>query len=125
MGTFNGFAGGAQYVMSDQGAGLYRVITALAAGTYDFKFRKYDTATLTGDWGTSIGRDFGNSAANASSGALTAGNYAFELDLPNGRWRVIPASGSGSSLAGSAVPEPGTLTIAMLGLALMGLVRRR
>jgi hypothetical protein len=117
-GEFNGYAGDATWHMTDAGNGLYTLVKSLAAGNYQFKFRKID------DWGVSIGRDFGNSAANATTGTLAAGNYEFELDLPNGRWRVIPAGGSGS-LTGSTVPEPATRALAMFGLTLLGAVRRR
>ena len=127
MGEFNGFAGGSQYVMTNNGSGLYSVIVnGLAATTdadgYGFKFRRHDGTA--GNWDISIGANFGNFAPNAQTGVLAAGNYKFELDLFNGRWRVTSVAGSGS-LAGGEVPEPASLALAMVGLAFMGVTRRK
>jgi uncharacterized protein YjbI with pentapeptide repeats len=116
MGSFNAWTGGAAWFMTDEGSGLHRIEVALAAGSYEFKFRKQ------GDWGISIGDNFGNSAANATTGALAAGNYAFELDLPNGRWRVSPVGGGSSA----AIPEPAAIALMMIAAVMvMGLERRR
>ncbi|HRJ49567.1 MAG: hypothetical protein KF787_06150 [Phycisphaeraceae bacterium] len=103
MGSVNGWAGPFG-TLSNMGGGLYSTTIAIAPGSYEFKFRK------DGDWAVSIGDDFGNSAANIW---FTAGAdpVLFELDLPNGRWRV------------SDVPTPGSL--ALMGLAGLAVVRRR
>ncbi len=103
MGSINGWLSPFG-VLADQGGGLYSATLSLAAGTYDFKFRK------AGDWAVSVGGDFGNSAGNAS---FTAGAnpVKFELDLPNGRWRVTD------------VPTPGSLVLA--GAAGLVALRRR
>jgi hypothetical protein len=127
MGEFNGWAGGSQYVMNDQGNGLYSVEVTLSPTTNtdadanfnEFKFRRHDG--VAGNWDVNIGENFGNNAADAVAGALD-GNYLFELDLLNGRWRVSPVGGG----SGGAVPEPGSLVLAlMLGLAACGTKRRR
>jgi hypothetical protein len=108
-GSMNGWSGGAGWDLTDMGSGLYRGVFALNAGTHDFKFRK------AGDWSIAIGDNFGNSAANNSVTVANNGDlWAFELDLPDGRWRTYQ------------VPEPST--IALFGVALVGLVgltRRR
>jgi len=83
MGSFNGWAG-PFVLLTDMGGGLYSgqaVVTA--PGVYDFKFRK------DGDWAISIGEDFGNAALNIMVTTTVADQEVlFELDLPNGRWRV-------------------------------------
>ena len=74
------------------------------AGDYEFKFRK------DGDWSISIGDNFGNSAANIPYTTTGANEIVqFDLDLPNGRWRVTP--------------EPASL--ALLGLGSLLIIRRR
>jgi PEP-CTERM motif len=115
MGDWSGFA--TPNSMSG-GTGLYTTVQALTAGRHEFKFRK------AGDWAINIGVNFASDYNNAVYTAAAAGNYEFDLDLPHGRWRVIPVAGSGS-LAGSAVPEPASLAMLMLGLTLLGSVRRR
>jgi hypothetical protein len=115
MGTFNAWAGGAEWFMTDEGSGLHRIQVALADGSYEFKFRKQ------GDWGISIGYNFGNSAPNANTGAIAAGNYAFELDLPNGRWRFSPVGGGSSA----AVPEPAAIALMMIGAVIAMELRQR
>jgi hypothetical protein len=119
MGDFNGFAGGVDWIMNNDGGGLYSITKTLAAGTFGFKFRK--NLNGVGDWGVNIGENFGNDGPNASTGLLTAGNYKFELDLRNGRWRVSPAPGPALSL----VPEPASIAMAVMAMALFGMVRRR
>ena len=58
IGSFNGWSA-PLLSLANQGGGLYSGDIALGAGSYEFKFRK------AGDWGISIGGDFGNSAGNA------------------------------------------------------------
>jgi hypothetical protein len=103
IGSFDGWTN-PLLPLANQGSGLYAGDIAIAPGSYEFKFRK------AGDWGISIGGDFGNSAGNAAV-TVNAGDPAirFELDLPNGRWRT------------QVVPEPGALVLLALGL----LLRRR
>lgn len=108
MGSFNGWTADAAFSLIDQGNGLHTGAFTFAAGTHQFKFRQLD------DWNTSIGDDFGNSANNNSITVSDPGQlWHFEIDLPNGRWRAY--SGGGGAL-GSAVPEPGSLAVALVGL---------
>jgi hypothetical protein len=127
MGEFNAWTGGPQYVMQNEGGGLYSVmVNGLAASDadgYAFKFRRHDGTD--GFWDTNIGANFGNDGDDALTGQIAAGDYKFELDLFNGRWRVSSASGSGSSLAGGAVPEPASAALALMAIALAGTIRRR
>ncbi|MBP7746100.1 MAG: PEP-CTERM sorting domain-containing protein [Phycisphaerae bacterium] len=102
MGSFNGWSAPV-VTLSALGSGLYGggyVVPTM--GTYYFKFRK------EGDWDISIGSDFSNYGYDITW-TTTADNEPlyFLLDLPNGRWNVIP--------------EPASL----LGLALLGLFIRR
>lgn len=109
MGTPNDpdWSGGPSYYLTDMGNGLHRLVLPLDAASYEFKFRRQ------GDWSTSIGDNFGNSAANGTA-TLGAGLWAFELDLPGGRWRV------------TQVPEPATIgLISLAAVALLGFSRRR
>jgi hypothetical protein len=128
MSEFNGWIDSLQQVMTTGGSGLYSVVVNGVPATTDadgwaFKVRWHDG--VTGNWDTAnIGANFGTGGDDAQTGPLAAGNYKFELDLLNGRWRVSPVAGSGS-LAGSAVPEPNSLMLLMFGLVLVGSIRRK
>jgi hypothetical protein len=118
IGSFDGWAN-PLLALTDQGNGLHTGMIAIAApGSYEFKFRQQ------GDWGTSIGNDFGNSAGNIVLATTNPNEvWHFELDLPNGRWRTyMDVAGAGSL---SAVPEPGSLVILMLGLVCGAAAGRR
>jgi len=126
MGEFNSWLGGPQYVLQNDGGGLYSVVVnglaASDADGYAFKFRRHDGTA--GNWDVNIGASFRHDGPDALTGQIAAGNYKFELDLFNGRWRVAAASGSGS-LAAGAVPEPASLVLAFFGLALAVTTRRK
>ncbi|MCP4248490.1 MAG: PEP-CTERM sorting domain-containing protein [bacterium] len=104
MGAFNGWAS-AVTTLADMGGGLYSGDYVVpTAGSYEFKFR------MAGDWAISIGDNFGNAAANNLGTTTFDGEVlTFDLDLPNGRWRVTP--------------EPASL--ALLGLGGLMVLRRR
>ncbi len=119
MGDF-GFNFASLGSLTNEGNGLYSITRSFGTtGTLNFKFRKQD------DWDISVGTDFGNSAANDTLSITAGTSYEFDLDLPHGRWRAIPVSGAGSSLTGSAVPEPASIAMALLAMSLLGAVRRR
>lgn len=111
------------FSLTPQGDGVYAgSYTMTAAGNFGFKFRHQgDEAN---PWNISIGGDFANNAANADVTVANIGDvWHFELDLPNGRWRVyLDAAGAGAGV----VPEPGSLAIALAGLLVgAAAVRRR
>lgn len=103
MGSINGWT--APFGTLTLSGGVYSALVAVPAGTYEFKFRK------TGDWGVSIGADFGNAAPNATFSTTGANPVQFELDLANGRWRAFE------------IPSPGVL--ALMGLGALAASRRR
>lgn len=105
IGDMNGWSGGAAWHLADLGGGLHRGDFLLAAGSYEFKFRQQ------GSWDHNVGDDLGNSAANNSITLSDPDLIAFELDLPNGRWRTW------------IVPEPTALLL--LGLGGLVALRRR
>ncbi|MBS1723145.1 MAG: PEP-CTERM sorting domain-containing protein [Armatimonadetes bacterium] len=104
MGTVNNW-GGAFLSLTNMGNGLYQGDMLVAAGDYEFKFRREN------DWGYSVGSDFGNSASNATFSSDGVNTTRFQLDLPNGRWRT------------EVVPEP--VSMIALGASLAALARRR
>lgn len=125
VGSFNGWPGTNDplFALTDQSNGLYTgAFTFDTPGTFAFKFRHQDA---TNPWNISTGDDFGNNAGNNSFTITNPGElWRFELDLPNGRWRafLVPLDGGGAS----AVPEPGSLAIALVGLLVgTAAVRRR
>lgn len=109
IGSFNGWSA-PLLSLAAQGNGVYAGdYTFDTPGNYAFKFRHQDE---TNPWNISIGEDFGNNAGNAQMSVASAGQtWRFELDLPNGRWRVFQ-----TNLAASGVPEPGSLLLLMLGI---------
>jgi hypothetical protein len=118
MGDFNGFATPVATLI-DQTNGLHiGTYVVPTAGEHQFKFRQQ------GDWNTSIGNNFGNSASNASFTANADNElWQFELDLPNGKWRAFPVPVDGGS---GGVPEPSAILLMVLaGLAICGSARRR
>ncbi len=124
VGSFNAWPGSNDplYALTDQGDGLYTgAFTFDTTGDQQFKFRHLDP---TNAWNISIGDDFGNAAGNDSFTVnSTSELWHFELDLPNGRWRVYL---DGSGAAAGAVPEPGSLAIVLVGLLVgAAAVRRR
>lgn len=104
MGSFNGWSAPV-LSLADMGSGRHAGLLNPGAGTYQWKFRK------AGDWGVSIGDNFGNSAGDNEVTVAAGEQVYFELDLPNGRWRT------------TIVPEPGTLGVLALGA--VALLRRK
>jgi hypothetical protein len=106
VGDMNDWGLSPDLYLTDQGGGLHTGQFTLDAGTYAWKFRQQE------DWAYSIGDDFGNSAADNSITVDNNGDlWAFELDLPNGRWRAY------------YVPEPTSLVL--IGLGALMVLRRR
>jgi hypothetical protein len=123
VGQFNGWPGANDpaYALTAQGNGVYTGSFVFpTAGTFAWKFRHLDA---TNPWSVSIGPDFGNSAGdNLFTVANPGDTWNFELDLPHGKWRAYhPTGGFGAG----EVPEPASIALAVLGLAFMGLARRR
>lgn len=107
LGSFDGWANPIAN-MTNMGGGLYMADVAIAPGDYEFKFRK------AGDWGVSIGGDFGNGAGNATLHVGASDPMIrFELDLPNGRWRT------------GVVPEPMTMLGLLVGLGALAARRKK
>lgn len=103
-GSMNGWAGGADWFLDDLGGGQHRLTKTFdVGGTYEWKFR------MQGSWDISIGNDFGNAAGNNSLTVADGETVAFLLDLPGGRWTVIPTPGA----------------LSLLGLAGLAAMRRR
>ncbi len=109
MGSFNNWdalVDTAARQMTDLGSGLYSVDYTIATpGMHSFKFRESNS------WAVSTGDDFGNAAANISVTTTVPNELlTFQLDLPNGRFQVVP--------------EPAALTLlgGVIGFVLM---RRR
>lgn len=90
MGDMNGWGGGPDWFLTDNGGGMHSGTFAIAAGDYQFKFRSQ------GSWDYSIGDDFGNSAANNSLSLASDSLVQFDIDMFNGRWRttIVPTPGS-------------------------------
>ncbi len=88
--------------MANLGNDFYRATALIpTAATHDFKFRG------SADWEISIGSDFGRWAGNAQFASWGDNEwFRFELDLPHGRYRAYN------------IPEPASLLLALLGLAL-------
>lgn len=120
VGSFNAWLGTGDpaYYLTDQGGGLHTgTFVFAAAGTYEFKFRQQ------GDWGTSIGDNFGNSAGNNEFVVANIGDsWTFELDLPHGRWRAFQTP---LVVMGAAVPEPASVALLGFVAVLISGVRRR
>jgi hypothetical protein len=116
MGSFNGWTTPV-VALTDQGNGLHTATyTVDTPGGYAFKFRKQ------GDWNTSIGQNFGNFGTPDINITTTNPSemWQFELDLPNGRWRAFMVTPGGS-----AVPEPASVALLMIGAMFILGVRRK
>lgn len=86
MGSWSGFSSPTATTLV---GGVYEGQLALAAGSYEFKFRK------AGDWDINVGGNgLAHNSGNGSFLADVAGTYTFRLDLSNGRWQVVPAPGA-------------------------------
>lgn len=105
MGDMNGWGGGSDWFLTDNGNGMHSGVFSIPAGSYQWKMRSQ------GSWDFSIGDDFGNSASNNTLELAADAIVLFEVDMSNGRWRT------------SIVPAPGSA--ALLGLAGLASTRRR
>jgi hypothetical protein len=101
MGSPNGW-GTPLATLTNMGGDLFQAdIVIPAAGHSEFKFR------AAGDWDINIGNTFAWNDANIGVDTANADQTVrFQLDLPHGRWRT------------TLVPEPMSLLLALLGLAL-------
>jgi hypothetical protein len=101
MGSFNGWSTPV-VDLTPLGNGRYDGdYTVPVAGDYFFKFR------IAGDWDITVGSDFSNYGHDIPvSTAADNTTLRFHLDLNGGRWMT------------EVVPEPASLLVALLGLAL-------
>lgn len=91
MGSWNGFSSPTD--LTSLGNGVYEGQITLTAGNYSYKFRRDN------DWGYNIGDNgFGHDAGNVNFTAGVDAVYTFRLDLPNGRFQVVPAPGAAALL---------------------------
>ncbi len=87
VGSINSWPGTGDpaYYMTDMTNGLHQgTFTIPTAGEYQFKFRKQ------GSWDASIGLDFGNGNNIPLRTWSPNETVTFKLDLPNGRYQVVP-----------------------------------
>jgi hypothetical protein len=122
IGSFNMWPGSTDpnFLLTDQGNGLHTGQFTFNAGEHLFKFRHQ---AAENPWNVSIGDNFGNSAAdNTFTVSADGEQWAFELDLPNGRWRAYLV---GSLGGGGGVPEPSAMALALLSALTMCLFGRR
>jgi hypothetical protein len=101
MGSPNGWSAPLA-ALTNTGGDLFQTeIVIPTAGHSEFKFR------ATGDWDINIGNTFAFNDYNIGvDSASDNETWRFELDLPHGRWRT------------TLVPEPASLLLALLALAL-------
>ena len=93
--------------MSSQGGGIYVYETTLAPGNYSYK------AVWTGSW-NAIGQD---------ARSINADNIPFEVTVAQPVARMYVDALTGTAKVETAVPEPTTIGLGLLGV--LALVRRR